>query len=145
MPTVQALLDRKGSDVHAIGPHASVLDAAQLMNRKGIGGLLVLGELGQMLGIFTERDILRRVVAAGLDAARTRVGDVATPDVVAVQVTTTVEECSALMTTRRIRHLPVMEGDRLKGVVTSGDVLAYRVAESEATIEHMSHYLYDTR
>jgi CBS domain-containing protein len=116
-----------------------------MMNRKGIGGVLVLGELGQVLGIFTERDILRRVVAAGLDAAVTRVGDVATPDVVTVQVTTSVEECSALMSTRRIRHIPVMDGDRLKGVVTSGDVLAFRVAESETTLEHMSHYLYDTR
>lgn len=145
MPTVQALLDRKGSDVHAIGPHATVLDAAQLMNRAGIGGLLVLGERGQLLGIFTERDILRRVVAAGLDAARTRVRDVATPDVVTVSPDTTIDACAALMSSRRIRHVPVMAGDALRGVVTSGDVLAFRVAESEATIAHMRHYLYDTR
>ncbi|MFP5354099.1 MAG: CBS domain-containing protein [Gemmatimonadota bacterium] len=145
MATVQDLLDQKGNDVYSIGPLASVLDAAQLMNLRGVGGLLVLGEEGELLGVFTERDILRRVVAAGLDAARTRVGDVATRDVITCKPSTSLDECEAIMSSRRVRHLPVVGGDGLHGIVTSGDVLAYRVAESTATIEYMNSYMFDIR
>lgn len=145
MATVQDLLDRKGTDVYSIGPLASVLDAAQLMNLRGVGGLLVLGEEGELLGVFTERDILRRVVAAGLDAARTRVGDVATRDVITCRPSTSLDECEAIMSSRRVRHLPVVGADGLHGIVTSGDVLAHRVAESTATIEYMNSYMFDIR
>ena len=145
MATVQDLLDRKGTDVYSIGPHASVLDAAQLMNQRGVGGLLVLGEEDELLGVFTERDILRRVVAEGLDAARTRVGDVATPNVFTCVPETTLDECAEIMSSRRVRHLPVVGADGLRGIVTSGDVLARRVAESEATIEYMNSYMFDIR
>lgn len=145
MATVQDILDRKGSDVYSVGPHATVLDAAQVMNQRGVGGLLVLGDEGELLGIFTERDILRRVVATGLDATRTRVRDVATPDVISCHPATSLEECAAIMSTRRVRHLPVVGADGLHGVVTSGDVLAHRVAESAATIEFMNSYMFDIR
>ncbi len=145
MATVQDLLDRKGTDVHAIGPDASVIDAAQLMNQHGVGGLLVLGGEGEILGIFTERDILRRVVAAGLDATRIKVGDVATPQVITCLPATSLDECAAIMSSRRVRHLPVVSAAGLHGLVTSGDVLAHRVAESEATIEYMNSYMFDIR
>lgn len=145
MATVQDLLDRKGTDVYSIGPEASVIDAAQLMNQHGVGGLLVLGGEGEILGIFTERDILRRVVAAGLDATRIRVGDVATPNVITCLPGTSLEECAAIMSSRRVRHLPVVSAAGLHGLVTSGDVLAHRVAESEATIEYMNSYMFDLR
>lgn len=145
MATVRELLDRKGTDVHAVGPDATVLEAAQLMNRRGIGGLVVIDAREQLIGIFTERDILRRVVAEGRDAAHTFVRDVLTRDVVTMSVETTVEECAAMMSARRIRHLPVVEDGRMLGLVTSGDVLAYRVAESEATLQYMSSYLFDVR
>ncbi len=145
MATVRELLDRKGTDVHAVGPDATVLEAAQLMNRRGIGGLVVIDAMEQLIGIFTERDILRRVVAEGRDAAQTFVRDVLTRDVVTMSADTTVEECAAVMSARRIRHLPVVEDGRMLGLVTSGDVLAHRVAESEATLQYMSSYLYDVR
>lgn len=145
MPTIQALIDRKGGEVHAVGPDASVLEAAQLMNRRGIGGVVVIDANEQVVGIFTERDILRRVVASGRDAARTPVRDVATIGVVTMPLHTSIDECAALMSARRIRHLPILEEGRLVGMVTTGDLLAYRVAESEATLQYMSSYLYDVR
>ena len=145
MATVRELLDRKGTEVHAVGPDATVLEAAQLMNRRGIGGLVVIDAMEQLSGIFTERDILRRVVAEGRDAAHTFVRDVLTRDVVTMRPETTVEECAAVMSARRIRHLPVVADGRLLGVVTSGDVLAYPAAETEATLQHMTSYLYDVR
>jgi len=145
MSTIQALLDRKGSDVQIIRPDATVLQAAQLMNEQGIGGLVVVDADERIAGIFTERDILRRVVASGRDAAQTLVTDVATHSVITMPLHTSVEECAAVMSQRRIRHVPVVDDGRLCGLVTSGDVLAYRVAESESTLRFMNSYLFDTR
>ena len=145
MATARDLLARKGTDVVSIVPSASALDAARLMNERGVGGLIVLGDGQELAGVFTERDILRRVVAAGRDAATTRVGEVMTTDVVTCHPETTIEECAAIMTSRRIRHMPVIDAGGLRGVVTSGDVLAYRVAEHEATIQELNRYVFDVR
>jgi len=145
MATASDLLARKGTEVVSIAPSVPVLDAARLMNERGVGGLLVLEDGRRLVGVFTERDILRRVVAAGRDAATTRVDDVMTTEVVSCLPETTVEECAAIMTTRRIRHLPVADAGGLRGVVTSGDVLAYRVAEHEATIQQLNRYVFDVR
>lgn len=145
MATVQDLLDRKGAEIVSIGPNATVVEAARLMNTRGVGGLLVIEAPDTFLGIFTERDILRRVVAPGLDAAKVRIAEVVTTKVYTCLPGTSIEECGAIMSSRRIRHLPVADGGGLKGVVTSGDVLAYRVAESEATIEYMNAYMFDIR
>ena len=145
MATVRDLLARKGTDVVSIAPTASVLEAAQLMNERSIGGLLVVGPDQQLVGIFTERDILRRVVAANRVPAATTVGDVLTADVTTCLPETSVEECGAIMTTRRIRHLPVVDAGGLHGVVTSGDVLAYQVAEQQETIQYMNSYMFDLR
>ena len=145
MATVQVLLDRKGTEVVCIGPEASVLEAARRMTERGIGGLVVVEATGQLLGIFTERDILRRVVAVGLDPARTRVADVLTTNLITCLPETSVEECATIMSSRRIRHLPVADHTGLRGVVTSGDVLAFRVAESEATVQYLNSYMFDIR
>lgn len=145
MATVRELLARKGTEVVSIAPTASVLDAARLMNERGVGGVLVLDPAQQLVGIFTERDILRRVVATGRDAAATLVGEVLTAPVITCLPDTSVEECSAIITTRRVRHLPVVDAGALLGVVTSGDILAHRVAEHEATIQYMNSYMFDVR
>lgn len=145
MATVLELLARKGSDLVSVAPTASVLDAARLMNERGTGSVLVIADTEELVGIFTERDILRRVVAAGL-AAATPVLSVLTTPVITCLPETSVEECAAIMTTRRIRHLPVVDaGGRLYGVVSSGDVLAHRVAEHEATIQYLNGYMFDIR
>jgi CBS domain-containing protein len=144
MPTVRDILAKKGSDVITVAPRETALRAAQLMNDRGIGGLVVI-ERDRPTGIFTERDILRRVVSPGRDPATTRVADVMTTPVIACAPDTSIDECAAMMTARRIRHLPVVDGDRLAGVVTIGDVLAFQVSEQQATIDYMHHFMFDLR
>ena len=144
MPCVRDILTRKGSDVISISAAESVLKASQLMNDRGIGGVVVTDPTG-VVGIFTERDILRRVVAERRDPATTPVGDVMTAPVTTCQPETSLEALGALMTERRIRHLPVLDDSGLCGVVTSGDLLAYQVADQEVTIEHLNRYVFDLR
>ncbi len=114
------------------------------MNDRGIGGLVVV-EAGRPVGIFTERDILRRVVAQQRDPATMRVADAMTAPVIACSPETSIDECAAMMTAKRIRHLPVVAEKRLAGVVTIGDVLAFQVSEQQATIEYMHHFMFDLR
>ncbi len=144
MPTVRDILAKKGSDVLTIAAGETVLAAAQLMNERGIGGLIV-AEKGRPVGIFTERDILRRVVAQRLDPATTRVADAMTAPVIGCAPDTSIDECAAMMTAKRIRHLPVVDQQRLSGVITIGDVLAFQVSEQQATIEYMHHFMFDLR
>jgi len=140
MTTVEAILTRKGSDVCSINPSDTVLDAACIMNERGIGGLVVV-EGGRIVGMFTERDILRRVVARRLDPASTAVRDVMTSRVAACRIDTTLDECQHLMTRNRIRHLPVVNGTDVIGIVTIGDVLAQGVVEQGTTIEFLNDYI----
>jgi CBS domain-containing protein len=145
MAVVRDLLNRKGTNIVSVAPTASVLEAARLMNDRSVGGLLVVDEAGALLGIFTERDILRRVVAAGLPPETTPVADVFTRDVVTCVPETSVDECGAIMSGRRVRHLPVVDARGLHGVVTIGDLLAHRVSEQETTIQHLNSYVFDMR
>ncbi len=144
MSTVKDILRHKGSDVVSMVPDESVVNAARLMNERGIGGVVVMdGDV--MVGIFTERDILRRVVAERRDPATTKIREVMTSPVTCCPVETTQSECMKVMTENRIRHLPVVEGENVVGIVTSGDILAYRVRDQESTIELMKSYVYENR
>lgn len=144
MPTVRDLLARKRPDVVAVSPSDTALHGAQLMNQHGIGGLAVL-DRGALVGMFTERDILRRVVAAGKDPAATRVREVMTSPVITCLPETSVDECGAILSGKRIRHLPVTDAKGLVGIVTSGDLLAFQVAEHAATIQYLNSYMFDVR
>lgn len=144
MATVRDLLARKSGEVLSIAPSDTVLAAALVMNQHGIGGLVVLDE-GKLLGVFTERDILRRVVAAGRDPAATKVREVMTSPVITCLPATSVEECGAIMSGKRIRHLPVTDDRGLVGLITSGDLLAFQVAEQSATIQYLNSYMFDVR
>ena len=145
MAAVRDLLARKSGELITVTGATTVLDASVLMVERGIGGVVVLDEAGQLAGIFTERDVLRRVVAVRLDPAETLVRDVMTAPVLTVRPETVLEECQATMTERRIRHLPVMGPAGLAGLVSSGDVLAYEVAERQATIQQLENYVYSVR
>ncbi len=145
MPVVRDLLARKGTDVVSIQPTATVLEAARLMNDRGVGGVVVVDEANALLGIFTERDILRRVVAAGLPPETTKVADVFTRDIITCGPEMNVEEVGALMSSRRVRHLPVVDAGGLHGVVTIGDLLAHRLSDQETTIQHLNSYVFDMR
>jgi CBS domain-containing protein len=144
MGTVQDILSRKGNAVHSIGSSATVLDAARLMNDLAVGGLVVV-EGENAVGMFTERDILRRVVAARLDPATTKVREVMTAPIAVCRPGTSVTECRAVMTGKRIRHLPIVDGKQLLGMITIGDLLAHEIGEHETTIEFLNSYIFGQR
>ena len=144
MAAVRDILAKKGSLIVALPPSASVLEAARVMSERSVGAVLVIDE-GHLLGIFTERDILRRVVAEGRDPAKEPLSAVVTKDVLTCTPATPLDECRALMTTRRLRHLPVVGPDGLCGVISSGDVLAFQVAEQQSEIQDLNRYVYDMR
>lgn len=144
MPTVRDVLARKAPtqrETVTTEPSATVLDAVRRMVERGIGGLPVV-ERDALVGIFTERDLLRRVVAEGRDPAATPVRDVMTSPVLVCRPDTPIEECAALMTTRRLRHLPVLGDAGLAGMLTIGDVLAHEVDEQRTTIQELNRYIH---
>lgn len=144
METVWDLLRVKPArpTVVAVGPRASVRDATVLMNDHGIGSLLVV-EGRRLVGIFTERDVLRRIVAEGRPPDATRVGDVMTTDVVCASPSTSIEEVAELMRRRRVRHVPVVDADdEVVGLVSIGDINAHRFATCETTLHQVQDYVF---
>ncbi|MCC6484904.1 MAG: CBS domain-containing protein [Armatimonadetes bacterium] len=141
MKHVRDVLVHKGSEVACVSVDASVLDAATLMNERRIGSVVVT-DGDQVVGIFTERDILTRIVAAKKDPASTSVADVMTAPCMVVTPSDRLSHCQAVMTQRRIRHIPVVGEDGLVGIVSSGDVLASEMVELETTIKHLNDYIY---
>ncbi len=144
MPTVNDILAAKGDEVVSVVAAESVLNAARLMNERGIGGVLVMEE-GELVGIFTERDVLRRVVAERRDPSTTTLREVMTAPVIRCRPDAKVVECRALMSEKRIRHMPVMCEDEVCGIITTGDILAHQVREQQDTIEHLNRYVFDLR
>jgi CBS domain-containing protein len=142
MPTVQDVLLTKGSTVYSTDPQASVLEAVQKMNQHTLGALVVMdGE--QVVGIFTERDVLRRVVGEGRNPRSTSVGMVMTHEVICVPPETDIEEVSAIMQRQRIRHLPVCgDNGQLYGMISIGDVNAYYASHQEARLSFLNDYIF---
>jgi CBS domain-containing protein len=140
MATVKDLLSVKDPHIHSIGPNASVREAAQVMNEHRIGALVVL-EAGRLCGMFTERDILRRVVAQCRDPEHTPVHEVMTTDVICCTPQMSIEDARSVMKDRRIRHLPVLEQDRLRGLVSIGDLNAYMTTTQERQIHFLERYI----
>jgi len=141
MSTAAALLEKKGSEVVTVDQSATVLEAARKMNDRRIGAVIVVsGE--QVVGIFTERDILCRVVAAQRKAEETLVGEVMTSRMACCRRESSLAECKAVMTDRKIRHLPVVEEGKLYGMISSGDILADQVANQATTIQWLNQYVY---
>ena len=136
MPTIRSILEHKPRVLHTISADATVHDAACLMNEHRIGALVVV-EQGRMCGIFTERDILTRVVGPANNPSQTPVHSVMTDEVLTSTPETKVREARAIMRDRRIRHLPVLEGDELVGMLSIGDLNLAENLELEQTIQHM--------
>jgi len=139
MTTVRQILRRK-PDVYAVRPDDTVYHALQLMAEKNIGAVLVMSG-DEINGVFSERDYARRVVLHGHTSRDTAVGSLMTADVVSIDPTATVDACMALMTDKRIRHLPVVEGGRVVGVVSIGDVVRAVVEEQQFMIRSLEHYV----
>ena len=140
MRTVERLLEVKGYDIWSITPDASVYEAVKLMADKAIGALLVL-ESGKLVGIISERDCTRRVILKERAPKDTLVREIMTSNVITVRRSQTVEECMALVTAKRIRHLPVLAGDQLIGIVSIGDLVKDVVSEQEFMIQQLEHYI----
>lgn len=145
MGTVQDILSRKPQTLHQVATTATVLDAAQIMNDHKIGSVIVMHEGGsgggRMVGILTERDILTRVVARQADPAATRVSDVMTREVLTCRPTTRLNEARLVMRERRIRHLPVLDAERVIGMVSIGDLNHAEHDILVETIQTMEMYI----
>lgn len=141
MTAVADILKSKSDNtVHAIAPGDSVLDALQRMAEKRIGAPLVM-EGETIVGIVTERDYARKIALLGRTSAATLVRDVMTADVMYVRPTQTSQECMALMTENRLRHLPVVDGARLVGLISIGDLVKDIISEQQFIIEQLEHYI----
>jgi len=141
MKTIRQLLQAKGGGVHTIGPDDRVIDALKLMSEKEIGALVV-ADGARLVGIISERDYARKVTLLGKSSHDIPVREIMTGKVLTVQPAQTVEECMALMTSKRVRHLPVTEGERLVGLVSIGDLVKEVIADQEQTIRELESYIH---
>ena len=142
MRTTGQLLDRKGRKVITISPDATVKDAAKLMTDHHIGAVMVVNGDGKIVGVFTERDVMRRVVAAGLDAARTYVREMMTTAVAYCSTKTPLDEVRSLMREKKIRHMPVVEDGQLLGIISLGDLNIVQDQVQVETIQYLEQYMY---
>lgn len=138
--TVRHLLDHKSSGVSSIRPDASVLEALELMAREDISSVLVT-EGEELKGIFTERDYARKVILRGRNSRDTIVRELMTTQLITISPQNTIADCMSIMTDRHIRHLPVMDGGKVVGVVSIGDVVKSIISDQEATIQQLAGYI----
>jgi CBS domain-containing protein len=141
MGLVMDILRRKGNLVLAVEPKASVYSALELMAEKNVGALLVV-DGDQLVGVFTERDYARKVILKGRSSLDTPVEDIMMREIYGVRLGCTMEECMALMTGQRVRHLPVFEGERVAGIVSMGDVVKQLIDEQDFTIQQLENYIF---
>lgn len=144
MKTVKQILNVKGSDALSIQPDATVYTALKLMAEKNVGALLVL-EKGKLVGILSERDYARKVILKGKSSLNTPVRDIMTERVMFVRPEQTVEECMALMTEKHVRHLPVLVGDQVVGIVSIGDLVKASIEEKDFMIKQLENYITGSR
>lgn len=144
MKTVRQLLENKGYEVATIGPDKTLYDAMQLMVDKNIGALLVL-EAGKLIGIITERDFSRKTHMLDKTARNTLVKEIMASQVAYVNPDYTTEDCMALVTNMRVRHLPVMENDRVIGIISIGDLVKDAISDREFVIDQLERYIYGVR
>lgn len=141
MPNVRAILNDHYKPVASVDVDSTVAEAARIMSEQHVGAVVVT-KGDKVVGIFSERDVLNRVVARHLDPGATRVDDVMSTPVACCSLETTRSECTAVMRAKRIRHLPVVDGGRLVGMISIRDILEDVNAEQEQTIQHLYEYLY---
>jgi CBS domain-containing protein len=141
--TVRSLLAQKGDVLWSISPEATVFDAITSMSEKHVGALMVLSGT-HLVGIITERDYARKVILKGRQSRETRVREIMTSPVLYITPDQTVAECMRLMTSRRVRHLPVLEGERVVGMLSIGDVVNWIITAQDETIRHLHNYIAGT-
>jgi CBS domain-containing protein len=138
--TVSAVLHHKGSTVWSVPAEATVFEAIKIMADKNIGALLVMAG-GKLAGVFTERDYARNVILHGKSSKEAKVREVVSSEVISVGLNHSIEDCMKLMTDRRVRHLPVVEGDKVVGLVSIGDLVNWIISTQSAHIDQMEQYI----
>lgn len=141
MKTAQQILDKKGHNVWSVHADDSVFDAIQKMADKDVGALVVI-EDDKLVGILSERDYARNVILSGKSSPRTPVREIMVTRVVCARPEQTVEQCMAIMTEKRVRHLPVLDGEKLVGIVSLGDVVKSIIGDQKFTIEELYNYIH---
>jgi CBS domain-containing protein len=137
---ITVILDRKGRNVYSVSSTATIADAVAEMNRHRVGSVLVIDN-GKLVGIFTERDVLRRVVGAGVEPKSGLVADVMTSGVMTISPEVTIEETMRIFTEKRCRHLPVLDAGRLVGTISIGDITRWVADANRAEAEHLKNYI----
>ena len=137
---VHILVDEKGRDVTTVSPGTTVGEAVHILNKENIGAVIVM-EADKLVGLFSERDVLRRVVEHELDIHKTTVSKVMTTKVIVLTPTSTVGEAMKLITEKRCRHLPMMEGDKVVGMISSGDLTRHLAKDQERHISELVNYI----
>jgi CBS domain-containing protein len=141
MSRISELLSNKGNEVWSIGPAHSVYQAIEMMALQGVGALTVLSDDGNLIGIISERDYARKVILQGKSSKDTLVSEIMTRDVVYVEPDNRVAECMALMTAKRVRHLPVLVEGKLVGMISVGDLVKSIISEQSTAIDHLERYI----
>lgn len=142
MATIKQILDNKGYEIYSVSPKQTVYEALQLMAEKGIGAVLVF-EDKKLIGIMSERDYARKVILREKTSKNTLVEEIMSKDVIYVESNRTDEECLALMVDKRVRHLPVSEGEDILGIISIGDVVKAVIDSKEFFIEQLINYIQD--
>ena len=140
MTTIATLLKNKGPEVWSVEPTDLVFDAIKSMAEKGIGSLLVM-DADELVGIFSERDYARKIVLEGKSSRETTVNDIMTRDVIRASPDQSIEDCMSVMTDNHIRHLPVVEDDRVVGMISIGDLVKVIIVEQKELISQLEHYI----
>jgi CBS domain-containing protein len=138
--TIASILRNKGRDIWSVSPEETVYDAIAMMADKGIGALLIISD-GKLVGIFSERDYARKIILQGRSSKNTKVWEIMTGSPVTVTANHTVDECMRIITHNRVRHLPVMDGDKLLGVISIGDLVNAIIEAQAQTIDHLHTYI----
>lgn len=144
MYKVREILSNKGSEYFYIQPENTVFEALEKMAEKDVGAVMVLDN-GKLVGMFTERDYARKIVLHGYTSKETKVGDFMTKSLFSVGPNTSINDCMALMTAKRIRHLPVTEQDKILGIISIGDVVNFIIGQQDSTIKDLENYIFGGR
>ena len=138
--TIDAILAQKGSEIFSITPEATVFEAVELMANKNVGALLVI-QNERLVGLISERDYTRKVMLRGKRSRETQVHEIMSSDLTVVSPREPVENCLRMMTDKRVRHLPVLDGETIRGVISIGDLVKWVIATQSAAIAHLEMYI----
>lgn len=144
MQLVKHILEKKGNQVYSIYPDQTVFEALKLMSEKKVGALLVM-ESDNVLGIMSERDYARKVILQGKTSKELKVSEIMSENVLCVDINNSIDECMAVMNSKRVRHLPVVENGKLTGILSIGDIVNAVIEDKEFTINQLTNYITGNR